>query len=167
MSMRLCGCSFLAGLLVCLLLLAPPLHAAGEHAGRVTTANGVAIPGARVTAQQGDTRVTTTTDAQGVYRFPSLADGTWSIAIEMIGFSSQRREIVVSPEAAVATWQLAVQPFAEITRGATIAAPVVTRDAGRRVAAAPSASRADSPARAEPMPATSRAAAARSSARSG
>ena len=138
MSMRFCGCSFLAGLLVCLLLLAPPLHAAGEHAGRVTTATGVAVPGARVTAQQGDTRVTTTTDAQGVYRFPSLADGTWSVEIEMIGFAAQRREIVVSPEAPVATWQLAVQPFAEITRGATIAAPVVTRDAGQRVKAAPS-----------------------------
>ena len=54
------------------LALAGTLHAAGEE-GQVTFAT-APVPGATVTATQGDKHIVTTTDAQGVYRFADLAD---------------------------------------------------------------------------------------------
>src|SRR5688500_7458710 len=100
-----------------------PLHAAADHTGRVTLANGLAVPGVRVTATQGPTTVVTTTDAQGVYRFVGLAEGTWTIDVAMVGFSAQRRDVTVAAGASPAAWELTVQPFAEITRGITIPPP--------------------------------------------
>jgi hypothetical protein len=100
-----------------------PLHAAADHTGRVTLANGLAVPGVRVTATQGTTTVVTTTDAQGTYRFAGLAEGTWTIDVAMVGFSAQRRDVTVAAGATPAAWELTVQPFAEITRGITIPPP--------------------------------------------
>ena len=91
--------------------------AASEHVGQVTF-TGLGIPGVSVTASQGDTRIVATSDPQGIYRFPELADGTWTIRVEMLGFSPMTREITLpSPEAKSATWELVLLPFEEITRG--------------------------------------------------
>ena len=48
---------------------------AAEHHGAVKS-GGLPIPGATVTATQSDKKIVTTTDDQGAYEFPELADGT-------------------------------------------------------------------------------------------
>src|SRR5215204_2434 len=69
---------------------------ASDHIGRVTLPNGVPVPGARVTATQGSNTLVTTTDAQGGYRFAGIADGPWTMQVEMIGLSTQRRELTIA-----------------------------------------------------------------------
>src|SRR5215471_20503843 len=55
--------------------------ALAQHHGQVTFA-GVPVPGATVTATQGDKKLVAITDAQGQYAFPELADGPFSIRVE-------------------------------------------------------------------------------------
>src|SRR5688572_8071317 len=129
---RACVRGLLAVLLIALLV--RPLFAAADHVGRVTLPNGLPVPGARVTATQGDTTVSTTTDVQGSYRFPALSDGAWTIQVAMVGFSTQRRDVVVAAGAAAAAWELSVMPFAEITRGIPIPPPAPPPDLTRRPA---------------------------------
>src|SRR4030095_7903748 len=71
-----------------------PVLSATEHYGQVSF-TGLAVPGALVTATQGDKQIVTTTDQNGVYRFADLAEGTWTIKIEMRGFSPLSREVSV------------------------------------------------------------------------
>ena len=125
-------------------LFARPLGAATDHVGRVTLSGGAPVPGARVTATQGGTTLTTTTDVQGAYRLPALADGTWSIEVAMVGFSTQRRDVTVGTGAASPTWELSVMPFAEITRGISVPPPAPPID--RRAAAQRNQGRAGGPA---------------------
>ena len=91
--------------------LAAGLLTAGEHRGVVKLGT-LPVPGAAVTARQGDKMVTALTDLQGAYVFPDLADGTWTIKVEMRGFAPVERE-VQSPGAA--EWSLAILPLAQIT----------------------------------------------------
>ncbi len=68
---------------------------AGEHHGNVKSA-GLPVPGATVTASQGGKKLLTTTDEQGAYSFPDLEDGTWTIAVEMPGFSNLSRAVNIA-----------------------------------------------------------------------
>lgn len=111
-----------------------PLAAAADHVGRVTLPNGVPVPGARVTATRGGTTLATTTDVQGAYRFTGLDEGAWTIQVEMIGLSPQRRDVAVAAGTPVAEWQLSMLPFAEITRGIPIPPPAPPPDLTRRAA---------------------------------
>jgi trimeric autotransporter adhesin len=116
-----------------IVLLASPVQAA-DHVGRVTLAGSTPVPGARVTATQGSNTLVTTTDTQGGYRFAGIADGTWTIQVEMVGLATQRRDIVVASGAAATTWELAMLPFSEITRGVPIPPPAPPPDLTRRAA---------------------------------
>ena len=93
-----------------------PVLTATEHYGQVGF-TGLAVPGATVTATQGDKQLVTTTDQSGLYRFPDLAEGTWTIKIEMRGFAPLTRDVTVVAGAQAAVWELALLPFEEITRG--------------------------------------------------
>src|SRR5579883_1122522 len=86
---------------------------ASEHRGFVTAA-GLPLPGATVTATLGDKKLSTTTDDQGEYVFPDLADGTWTIDVEMLGFSKVSREVGVAPEAPSPTWDLKMLSAADL-----------------------------------------------------
>lgn len=89
--------------------------AAPEHYGQVTF-GGLPVPGATVTASRGDQHVVATTDQQGIYRFADLADGMWTITVEMLGFAPMTREVTVAADAMPSTWELMILPFAEITK---------------------------------------------------
>ena len=82
---------------------------ASEHHG-VVTFHGLPIPGAVVTAVQGDRQLVTSTDDDGAYSFRDLPDGTWTVAVEMAGFTKVSREIGVGPGAPPPTWELALAP---------------------------------------------------------
>jgi len=105
----------LIAFLIALLAFSPVLSAT-EHYGQVGF-TGVAVPGATVTATQGDKQIVTTTDQNGVYKFADLAEGTWTIKIEMRGFAPLSREVNVIAGAQAAVWELALQSFEEITKG--------------------------------------------------
>ncbi len=78
---------------------------ASEHQG-VVKSGGEAVPGATVTATQGDKKFVTTTDDQGAYTFPDLTDGVWTITVEMLGFAKHSEEVGVAPTAPSPVWDL-------------------------------------------------------------
>ena len=94
-----------------LALLAAAILIAGEHRGVVRLGT-LPVPGAAVTARQGDKTVTALTDLQGAYAFRDLPDGTWIVKVEMRGFAPLERE-VQSP--GTAEWNLSILPLAKIT----------------------------------------------------
>src|SRR5438876_842112 len=71
---------------------------AAEFQGTIQS-NGIPLPGASVTASQGERKITTTSDEKGRFVFTDLAEGTWTIAVEMLGFGKVDRSIT-SPAAA-------------------------------------------------------------------
>ncbi len=95
---------------------------ASEQHGTVTF-GGLPVPGATVTATQGDKKITAITDPQGAYSFPDLADGVWTIEVEMLGFSADKRELTVGKETQPATWELKMLPLDQIHAEAQAAPP--------------------------------------------
>jgi hypothetical protein len=122
----------LIAFLIALIAFSPVLSAT-EHYGQVGF-TGLAVPGATVIATQGDKQIVTTTDQSGLYRFPDLAEGTWTIKIEMRGFAPLSREVNVVAGAQAAVWELALLSFEEITKGLP---PPVSQAAPAAAAAAP------------------------------
>jgi hypothetical protein len=76
------------------------LAMASEYHGQVTF-GGLPVPGTtvKVTATQGNKTAVAITDEQGLYTFPDLADGTWTIEIEMTGFAPIKQEVTVAANA--------------------------------------------------------------------
>ncbi len=129
--MRLLALKDYVALLACLLLVFP-LEAA-EHHGTVKFGD-LPLPGATVTATLGDKTVSTTTDADGNYSFPDLADGSWNMEVEMQLFAKEKREVGVSAGAPGVDWALKLLSADEMAKVAT-AAPVTKAP---ETAAAPS-----------------------------
>ena len=112
-------------LLVCLLMMGQ--HAtllASDYFGQVTF-NGLPVPGATVTATPStrpagslgaSTKASATTDAEGIYRLADLADGLWTLTIEVFGFDTITREIEVPTTDDPPPDVLSVRSFDELTR---------------------------------------------------
>ena len=102
------------------------LAAASEHQGQVTF-GGLPVPGATVTATQGSKELSTITDRQGLYSFPELTDGTWTIEVKMTGFSTIKQDVAIAADAPAAKWELKMLPLdqvkAEIKAAVSPAAP--------------------------------------------
>jgi carboxypeptidase family protein len=94
---------------------------AADHYGQVTF-TGLPVPGATVTATQGDKALVAITDASGIYKLSGLSDGSWSIRVEMLGFAPQTQDVAVSSEPLPATFALKLLPFEEIKKVSTISA---------------------------------------------
>jgi hypothetical protein len=110
---------FCAALLV-VALARPALFAEGDQHGLVTF-NGLPVPGATVIATQGDKKVVAAANGDGRYRLTGLADGPYSIRIEMLGFAALTRDLVAD-ETATASLELTLLPFEEIRKIAVVAA---------------------------------------------
>ena len=130
--------------IVCLAVLG---LAATEHRG-VVTFGGLPLPGASVTALQGEKKVAAVTDAQGVYSFADLADGVWSLQVEMLCFTPLKREIAVAPNSPPAEWDMKLLPFDQIKAAAPPPAPPPPPSAVPAAAAASQAAPAASAAKA-------------------
>jgi hypothetical protein len=87
--------------------------AASEYRGEVTF-GGLPLPGATVKITQGSKQLAATTNQQGLYSFPDLADGKWTIEIEMTGFSILKQEVVIGPNAPAGKWELKLLPLDQI-----------------------------------------------------
>ena len=97
-------------------LVSPALAATGIT-GKVTF-NGLPVPGATVTAAQGDNKVVVLTDEQGAYTFGELGDGAWTFKVEMPGFATQTQDVTVAQGTAGPAWELKILSLADITQGA-------------------------------------------------
>jgi hypothetical protein len=106
---------FLCGLVVWLAMFpfVTAVLAASEHHGQVKF-GGLPIPGVTVTASQGDKKLVTVSDGQGMYSFPDLPDGAWNFEIEMLCFVPIKQEVTIGSEAAIPDWELKLQPLDEI-----------------------------------------------------
>src|ERR1022692_176803 len=99
--------------------LAPGLVQASEHHGIVRFA-GLPVPGATVTATQGDKKLAAITDPQGIYTFAELADGVWNLQVEMLCFATLKNEVAIAPNAPSPEWELKLLPLDEIKAAASV-----------------------------------------------
>ena len=91
-------------------LLAVLSMAASEQRGRVTF-GGLPVPGATITATRGGQKFGAISDAQGWYSFADLADGRWTVRVEMLCFATIQQDVVVAPGAPASEWKLTLPPF--------------------------------------------------------
>ena len=90
-----------------------------EHHG-IVKFGGLPLPGASVTAKpmnakEGDKTFSAITDLDGLYSFPDLPDGVWTIQVEMPLFSPMQQEVTVGAGAAAADWDLKLLPAQQIS----------------------------------------------------
>ena len=135
------------GVLACLAL--STLLAVEQHG--IVKFGGLPLPGATVTATQGDKKFEAVTDENGVYSFPDLADGIWNMKVEMLCFVTQTKEVAIAPDAPSPEWDMQLETVAQIKPVApTAAAPppagaaASTAVAASGTAAAPSSGAASS-----------------------
>lgn len=113
-----------------------------EHRGQVEF-GGLPVPGATVTATRDGRKFAAITDARGIYAFPDLADGAWTIHIEMLCFAPVTRDIVAAKDAPIARWELKLLPLDQIK---ATPMPALPRPAPSERAAVPAESQPDPPA---------------------
>src|SRR3569833_1923387 len=80
---------------------------ASEHHGEVLF-GGLPVQGAVVTASQGDKKMTAITNDVGVYAFPDLPDGNWTLEVQMTGFAPVKQDVTSGPNAAADKIELQV-----------------------------------------------------------
>src|ERR1035438_6193157 len=101
---------------------------AAEHHG-IVKSGGLPVPGATITATQGDKKILTTSDDTGFYSFPELADGFWTIGVESLGFVPTSREIGVAADAPSPEWDLTYQTLEAIANPAKAETPAAAAPA--------------------------------------
>lgn len=95
-------------LLGCLLAcLIPAAAYAAELHGQVVF-GGLPLPGSTVTvtATQGDRKVVAISDDQGLFSFSDLAEGKWTLTIEMTGFATLKQDVMVASGAPMGTFEM-------------------------------------------------------------
>jgi len=131
----------LLGVLACLAV--PGVAMASEYHGQVTF-SGLPLPGSTVTvtATQGDKKSVAITDDQGIFSFADLADGNWTLTIEMTGFAPLKQLVAVGQGAAAGTFELKLMSIDEIRAADKPVKVDATQVASAPAPAAPAASAA-------------------------
>src|SRR5665213_3255088 len=78
---------------------------AAEYHGQVKF-GGLPVPGATVTATEGERHFTAVTGPQGTYSIPDLSDGVWTIEVEMPGFAPVKQDVTLMAGAPAGDWDL-------------------------------------------------------------
>jgi hypothetical protein len=103
----------------------------------------VAVPGVTVVATQGEKKLSTSTNEQGLYRFADLADGPWTIHVELFGFAPLSKDVTITAEPQQLTFELALLPFDDIAKNLPRLAPAAPAAATASNGAAPATARAN------------------------
>ena len=108
----------------------PATLLASDYFGQVTF-NGLPVPGATVTAtirlkpdstlpghdaSQGEKKISATTNEEGIYHLADIADGLWTLTIELFGFETITRDVAVPVTADPPPDALSVRSYDELTR---------------------------------------------------
>ena len=96
--------------------------AASPYRG-VVTFGGLPLPGATVTATQGTTIKTAISDGDGAFQFEDLADGKWSIDIQMQTFAPVHAEVTIAPSVPAGAYELKLLSTDQIQASAQTAKP--------------------------------------------
>jgi trimeric autotransporter adhesin len=72
----------------------------------VVRSNSQPLPGATITATQGDRKLTTATDENGRYTFEGITPGEWTVEVELFGFAKSSRTVTVGSTAVNTEWNL-------------------------------------------------------------
>jgi hypothetical protein len=89
----------------------------------VVTFGGLPLPGATITATQGATTLTAVSDANGAFQFDDLADGKWTIDIQMQTFAPVHADVTIAPNLPAAAYELKLLDAAQIQASAQAAKP--------------------------------------------
>ena len=101
-------------LLCSLAWVAAARRAAGsEYRGQITF-GALPVPGATITATQGDKKFTVTSDEAGRFRFEDLPDGQWAIEITLQCFAPVRADVAVTPQTSPGEWELKLLPVEQL-----------------------------------------------------
>ena len=103
--------------IACLCVVGLGTARASEYHGQVTF-GGLPVPGAVVTATQGDKKVVAIADPLGLYSFPNLADGTWTIEVRMTGFTPVKQDVSIAPAIAAGAFELKLMTLEQIRAAA-------------------------------------------------
>ncbi|MFC5861792.1 carboxypeptidase regulatory-like domain-containing protein [Acidicapsa dinghuensis] len=104
--------------IVCLMLGCWALIAtAAEHYSGKVTSGGIAVPGATVTLTHDGKKLTAATDIGGIYYFDDVADGEWTIDVEMQGFEPLHATLTINAQTVAGNWQLAIESVEQLTAG--------------------------------------------------
>src|SRR5579872_4881222 len=99
-----------------ILALCGSLAQATQYSGSVRAAD-QSVPGAMITAKQGDARVIAYTDENGRYAM-NLAPGAWDISVEMFEFTTATGKVTITDAPARAEWALEMPKLRERLGGA-------------------------------------------------
>ncbi len=99
------------------------LAAASPYRG-VVTFGGLPLPGAIITATQGTTTKTAVSDGDGAFQFDDLADGKWTIDIQMQTFAPVHADVTIAPSVPAAAYELKLLSVDQIQASAHVAKPV-------------------------------------------
>jgi hypothetical protein len=106
-----------------------------EHHGQVQF-GGLPVPGATVTAAPTNNpdgkKLVVITDERGVYTFPDLADGPWSLEVQMLCFEPGKKDVTVGPNAEPPQFDLKALPIPPAFPSQTPATAPVTTNPGER-----------------------------------
>jgi hypothetical protein len=106
------------------LMLCAAVPAAGSPYRGVVRFGGLPLPGATIKATQGSKTATAVSDQQGSYQFDDLADGKWTIEVEMQCFATIHAEVTVVPNMPAAAWELKLLPVDRLIASAQITQPL-------------------------------------------
>ena len=106
------------------LMLCAAVRAAGSPYRGVITFGGLPLPGATIKATQGTKTETAASDQQGAYQFDDLADGKWTIEVEMQCFATIHAEVTIAPNMPAAAWELKLLPVDRLIASAQTTQPL-------------------------------------------
>src|SRR3569833_31009 len=109
--------------LACVALL--PLIGA-EYRGQVKFGD-LPLPGVTIVATQGEKKVSAVSDANGVYDFPDLPDGTYQFDVEKLGFTGAKKDVTVGSGLPGPVFSLDMLPLDKIE---SVSAPPAAPAAG-------------------------------------
>lgn len=86
---------------------------ASDYFGEVTF-GGLPVPGATITARQGDKTFSVVSDEGGIFHFADLPDGQWRIEIKMLCFETITADVTVAPKMQAGKWELKLLPTEQL-----------------------------------------------------
>src|SRR5580704_1628510 len=127
---------------------------AAEYHGQIKF-GGLPLPGVTVVATQGGKTLTAVSDQQGMYSFPDLPDGNWSLQAEKVGFSAAKQEVTVGGNSPGRSFELKmlsldqmenVHAQTAVPPASSVRPPVASEQPARTPPAKPNAAAAAKPA---------------------